>query len=500
MEGVRIMKSKALLVAILGVVSIAQLLAAGSAAEGIGSNRGTYLSRAGYIVDPNEIKIEHYIAQRDYDYPPPKYGDLNVITGVGANAENAYMLIGLKGKKVDFQELPPLNVSFCIDRSGSMTHMIPWVKSCFYIFIDKVRPGDVISLVDMNTNAQTLIPPTQIQNEEDRTKFKRQVDRITASGGTDVYAGMRQSYREIEKNFQPGYVNRVVILTDGMHNFGEMVNQDILALAGNYKEQGINISTVLLGIQAAVGLMVDVAIEGGGSSRFVSDHDEMVKIFETELDRMLVPAAREVNMRLVLAEGVELRNTWGYRNDVEGNTIRYSLPTLHNGDYETILAEVLVKKSHNNSILGSLYLDYSDLEDMQRSLGPYNFTIDPSAESSNQLIADPRVREAEGYLALSRGLIDIGTKARKVGQLERDMMQYADPSPQRSDVVEQIKVELTQNIGIVERLDKYLTTMSDSLGGGRYEKELEILQNYNRTLTQVYDNFANPDKSGQDAE
>ena len=52
------MKMKALLVAILGVVSIAQLLASGSAAEGIGSNRGTYLSRAGYIVDPGEIMIE----------------------------------------------------------------------------------------------------------------------------------------------------------------------------------------------------------------------------------------------------------------------------------------------------------------------------------------------------------------------------------------------------------------------------------------------------------
>ncbi|MCK4516612.1 MAG: VWA domain-containing protein, partial [Spirochaetaceae bacterium] len=300
------MKTKSLLLAILLVVSFSRLFATGSAAEGGGSTRGTYLSRAGHIIHPDEIEIEHYIAQRDYDYPLPESGDLNVITGSGINAENAYILLGLKGRRVPFSELPPLNISFCIDRSGSMTGVMPWVKDSFYIFIDRVRDGDIVSLVDMNTNAQTLIPPTVIRSETDRTDFKRRVDRITASGGTDVYAGMQQSYEEIEGNYDPGYVNRVVILTDGMHNFGEMTNQNILEMAAQYRKRGINISTVLLGIEAATGLMVDVAIEGGGSSRFISDHDEMVKIFQTELDRMLVPAARELQMRLELPAGVEL--------------------------------------------------------------------------------------------------------------------------------------------------------------------------------------------------
>ncbi|MDR1250996.1 MAG: VWA domain-containing protein, partial [Treponema sp.] len=278
-------------------------LFAGGSAEGGGSNRGTFLSRGGYIIRPDDIKIENYIAQYDYDYPLPEQSSLNVITGTGIKDDDAYIQIGLKGRKTSFEELPPLNICFCIDRSGSMTGVMPWVKDCFYIFIDQVRDGDIVSLVDMNTNAQTLIAPTRIQSPEDRTQFKRQVDRIVADGGTDVYAGMVQSYTELEKVYNPDYVNRVVILTDGMHNFGDKINKDILDLAAAYNKKGITISTVMLGINAATGLMVDVSIKGGGSSRFISDHDEMVKIFQTELDRMLVPAARDLKMRLVLSDG-----------------------------------------------------------------------------------------------------------------------------------------------------------------------------------------------------
>jgi len=461
-------------------------------AEGSGSNRGTFLSRGGYIIPADQVKIDQYIAQYDYDYPLPAQGDLTVTTAAGIKGDNAYAHMGLKGRKLPFAEVPPLNISFCIDRSGSMTNMMLWVKDSFYIFIDQVRDGDIISLVDQNHQAQTLIPPTVMRNQADRTRFKREVDRIIADGMTDIYAGMLQSYKEVEKNYNPGYVNRVVIITDGMHNFGDMINKDILNLASQYREKGINVSVVLLGIRAATGLMTDIAIEGGGSSRFISDHDEMVKIFQTELDRMLVPAARELKMRLVLSGGVSLKNTWGYKNYQENNTVHYYVSTLHNGDYETIFAELSFSPNTGGN-LGSFFLDYIDLQNNQKSLGPYQIAL--PANNADQHIADVRVREAEGLLTLSRGLIDIAHKTEKISGLERELRQYADPSPQRSDVVQQIMLECTQNIEIAGRLSNYLSGINESLGGQKYEKELEILQNYTRTFTNVYNSYAGINKT-----
>ena len=42
-------------------------------------------------------------------------------------------------------------------------------------------------------------------------------------------------------------------------------------------------------------------------------------------------------MELEFTAPVEILETWGYRNRVEGNVIHYTLPALHMGDYETIL-------------------------------------------------------------------------------------------------------------------------------------------------------------------
>jgi hypothetical protein len=296
---------------------------------------------------------------------------------------------------------------------------------------------------------------------------------------------MVQSYKELEGSYNPQYVNRVVILTDGMHNFGDKVNKDILNLAAGYNKKGITISTVMLGINAATGLMVDVAIEGGGSSRFISDHDEMVKIFQTELDRMLVPAARNLEMRIVLADGVVFRDTWGYQHYVEGNTINYRLPTLHNGDYETMLAEVSFNPSSRPDNVGMLYLDYLELDGTAKTLGPYTLRLDTSTADGGYM-NDRRVREAEGLLYFTRELIDIANKTAKIGSLERELYQYTNPSPQRDDVVQQILLELYQNLGIVESLTDYLSNISGSLGDKKYEKELEILKNYKQTFTNVY--------------
>jgi hypothetical protein len=190
-----------------------------------------------------------------------------------------------------------------------------------------------------------------------------------------------------------------------------------------------------------------------------------------------------------------LKNTWGYRNSAEGNTIHYSLPTLHNGDYETLFAELALKPTQGEATLGNFYLDYVDLENDPQSFGPYPIRCDLSSPA-NQCIADHRVREAEGYLALSRGLIAIGGKTLEIGKLEKDLAQYANPSPQRADVVEQIKVEITQNLELVEKTTSHLTDISASLGGGKYEKELGILENYTKTFTDLYRRYTDVGEIG----
>jgi TolB-like protein len=112
----------------------------------------------------------------------------------------------------------------------------------------------------------------------------------------------------------------------------------IYQLAESYRQMGITTTTIGVGVGFDLELMQTLAEEGGGSSRFISDRDEMKKLFDTEFERMVALVATDLDMVLEFAPGVEILETWGYQNRIEGNRIFYKLPGLHLGDYETILA------------------------------------------------------------------------------------------------------------------------------------------------------------------
>ncbi|MHC6202516.1 vWA domain-containing protein [Breznakiellaceae bacterium SP9] len=496
----------------------AMVAAGGQQQAGASANRGNYLSGMGYIVQPKEIFIDSYIAQVDYDYPLPDRDPINIITAADIKGDTAYLQIGLKARKIAFDALPPLNIAFVIDKSGSMTESdkMDWVKDSFRVFADQVRPQDFISLVVFDTVAEVLIPSARIRNYQDKQAFIQTVNTIRAVGGTNVYDGMQLGYRQVAANFSREYINRVICLTDGEHNSGGMGNADIINLAEKYNKQDINISTIALGASADIPLMVDVATKGGGSSRFISDHDMMVKTFGSELDRLLVPAARMLKMDLALSEGVRLKETWGYENSVSGSTIHYTLDTIHNGDYETIVAEVAVNLRGNMTApipLGSFMLEYIDPSGRPQKTASYPLALNGAALEDTASINEPRVKEAEGFIVLGRGLIDLGKTAQNINTMQqeynnlraRSSSASAQPASRNdgllrlNDVPAQSEAarmrsriigELDNALQKIDGLSLYLLAIRNSLGGDKYKQELELLSNYRVSFSGSRDTYA----------
>jgi Mg-chelatase subunit ChlD len=499
---------------LIGLLVPLSVFAAGSSEGAASSTRGTYLSELGYIVGPDEIRIDSYISQIDYNYPEPDGNPINVITAADFRNGNAYIQVGLKARKESFTSLPPLNIAFVIDKSGSMLDYdkMDWVKDSFRVFADQVREQDFISLVVFDTSAQVLIPSRRIRNYQDKQEFIRVVNGIRAQGGTNVYDGMALGYAQVAANFSREYINRLICLTDGEHNSGGMGTQDILNLAERYNRQDINISTIALGASADIPLMVNTAIKGGGSSRFISDHATMVKTFGSELDRLLVPVARMLKMDLVLSGGVVLKETWGYEHRVSGNAVRYTLDTIHNGDYETLVAEVQINAREPAAVtLGNFTLEYLDSSNSLKRMGPYPIVLDASAVRNSGTINDPRIKESEGYIVLGRGLVNLGRQAQAINTLQREYNALrsrpvsSSPPPQNQNngllslevtaqspaaaLRMQIIRELNSAIQDIEYLTAYLGDIRAALGGNRYENELQLLDNYHVSFARARDNY-----------
>lgn len=351
-----------------------QLWAAAEAEAAAGATRGKYLAGQGIIIPPNEVHIDSYIASIDYRYPTPP-GVLGIILYSGhrqisANGQEEVLQIGIQAGKTSFDDLPPMNLAFVIDKSGSMNdaNKMSWVKEAFDIFIDKVRSIDYVSLVTFDNGADVLYPSTRMSSGTKKRQFKDAVHSIIAEGGTNLVAGLQLGYEQVMSNFRNEYTNRVLFLTDGVGESG-----GILDMAESYKQIGVNVSTIGVGTGFDLDLMVNLAKKGGGSSRFISDREEMEEIFGSELDRMVVPGARDLKMNLVLPEDSEVLDTWGYNNQIRGNRIAYSQATLHHGDYETILVHLRIPPGERIGTreLARFSVSYTNLDGSIGESGPH---------------------------------------------------------------------------------------------------------------------------------
>ena len=334
------------------------LMWAGGAAESAaaGGARGAYLAGRGVIIPPAEVHIDSYIAAVDYHYPlPESHLGVYMYSGqrqLSMQGQEEIFQIGIQGAKDRFEELTPMNLAFVIDHSGSMADRdkLKWVQDAFDIFIEQVRPKDYVSLVIFDSTAKVVFPATRMSSRETRERFRSAVRSIRPAGATNIRAGLELGCLEVMKNLNREYTNRVMLLSDGQDTCGNS-HRDILGVARGFSEQGVSISTIGVGESFDLKLMVDLGKVGQGSSRFISSREEMQKIFGTELDRMLVAVARELEMTLEFLVDVEVLDTWGYENRRSGNTVRYYLPALHHGDYETILAQVRIHPQRFSGVM-----------------------------------------------------------------------------------------------------------------------------------------------------
>ncbi len=99
----------------------------------------------------------------------------------------------------------------------------------------------------------------------------------------------------------------------------------------------------------------------------------MEEIFGSELDRMIVPAVKDLRMSLRLPSGFEIVETWGYNHDIQGNEVRFSQATLHHRDYETILVKIKFPPTNlaERSEIGRLELSYELPEGDRETIGPF---------------------------------------------------------------------------------------------------------------------------------
>jgi Ca-activated chloride channel family protein len=241
---------------------------------------------SGSLPPVGAVRIEEMINYFTYNYPQPKNGDpFSVNTEIAVcpwNEEHRLVSIGLQGKKVSAENLPPGNLTFLIDVSGSMQgwNRLPLVKSSLKLLTDQLREQDKVAIVVYAGNAGVVLPPTAGSN---KIKIKTAIDNLEAGGSTAGGEGIKLAYQTAKQNFLPKGNNRVILCTDGDFNVGVSSDDELERLIEEEKKSGIFLTVLGYGTgNYQDSKMQKLADKGNGNHAYIDDASEAKKVLVTE--------------------------------------------------------------------------------------------------------------------------------------------------------------------------------------------------------------------------
>ena len=256
----------------------------------------------GSLPPADAVRIEEMINYFSYDLPEPRGADpFSVTTEVAAAPwapAHRLVRVGIQGKRLRGDRLPPSNLVFLIDVSGSMDepNKLPLVKRSLRLLVDQLREDDKVSIVVYAGNAGLVLPCTP---GTQKTRILDAIDRLEAGGSTAGGAGIELAYRIARQNLVRDGNNRVILATDGDFNVGASSEGELDRLIEQERRDGISLTVLGFGTgNYADQRMESLADKGNGNYFYVDNLTEGRKVFVEELQGTLFTIAKDVKIQV----------------------------------------------------------------------------------------------------------------------------------------------------------------------------------------------------------
>ena len=194
-----------------------------------------------------------------------------------------------------------LNLCLIIDCSGSMANEpIETVKQAAITLIEQLHPGDRISVVAFNHQAQTIISNQTIG---DLAHIRDKINGLQADGGTSIDEGLKRGIKEIAAG-KRNAVSQIFLLTDGENEHGD--NHRCLKLAQLASEYKITINTLGFGENWNQDVLEQIADLATGALGYIEKPETALTEFQQLFKRLQSVGLTNTRLAMEFMPGVRL--------------------------------------------------------------------------------------------------------------------------------------------------------------------------------------------------
>jgi Ca-activated chloride channel family protein len=256
----------------------------------------------GQLPPVGAVRIEEMINYFSYEYPEPQGKEPFALSAeVGPSPYHQdYLLarIGLKARDLTKEQLPPSNLVFLVDVSGSMQdgNKLPLLQQALPLLVRQLDRRDRVAMVGYAGADSVVLPPTAGNRQQD---IIAAIDQLRAGGSTHGSSGIRTAYQLARQSFIPGGNNRVILASDGDFNVGVTTRDELARLIEQERKDGVYLTVLGFGMgNYHDDTMEILADKGNGNYAYIDSLLEAKKVLVKEMSGTLFALANDVKIQV----------------------------------------------------------------------------------------------------------------------------------------------------------------------------------------------------------
>jgi Ca-activated chloride channel family protein len=278
------------------------------------------------------------------------------------NINHNLLFINTSFPKINLDSVPPSNLVFLIDISGSMErpNRLPLLQAAFKMLVDNLRDKDRVAIVTYGGGVDVELPST---SGGEKKHIKNVIDSLEAAGDTPGANAIKVAYSVAKDGYIVGGNNRVILATDGDFNVGQTTDKELEDIITIQKNSGIYLTCIGVGMGNYKDSKLEtLAKKGNGNFAYLDNIQEAEKVLVKEFTKTVYAVAEDAFVSIKFnSNAVKQYRLIGFDNKKDAvidATSTIAGGEVGSGHSAIAVFEIELAKSMGNEPIADLSIQY----------------------------------------------------------------------------------------------------------------------------------------------